>query len=149
SPAPRPARPAARPAPAAPASAEAERAPESATGVTKKPPVFAKRFMAVTAHPEATRAAFDVLKSGGSAADAAVAAQLVLNLVEPQSSGIGGGGFVLYWDNKAKHLYAYDGRETAPAGAKPDIFLRDGKPMPFLASRRSGQPGGVPGPGAR
>src|SRR5678816_4771182 len=88
--------------------------------------------MAVTANPEATRAAYDVLKSGGSAADAAVAAQLILNLVEPQSSGIGGGGFILYWDNKAKRLYAYDGRETAPAAAKPDAFIRDGKPMKFL-----------------
>src|SRR5512132_3504117 len=94
---------------AVPAAAQTERAPEGATGLTKKPPVYAKRFMAVTAHPDATRAAYDVLKSGGSAADAAVAAQLVLNLVEPQSSGIGGGGFILYWDNKAKRLYAYDG----------------------------------------
>src|SRR5262245_53775237 len=100
---------------AAPALAQTERAPESATGVDRKPVVFAKRFMAVTAHPEATRAAYEVLKAGGSAADAAVAAQLVLNLVEPQSSGLGGGGFLLYWDAKAKRLYAYDGRETAPA----------------------------------
>lgn len=129
----------------APAWAQTERAPEGATGVTKKPAVFAKRFMAVTAHPEATRAAYDVLKAGGSAADAAVAAQLVLNLVEPQSSGIGGGGFILYWDAKAKRLHAYDGRETAPAGAKPDAFMKDGKPLPFLAAVRSGQSVGVPG----
>jgi gamma-glutamyltranspeptidase/glutathione hydrolase len=129
---------------AAPALAQ-ERAPEGATGVTRKPAVYAKRFMAVTAHPEATRAAYDVLAAGGSAADAAVAAQLVLNLVEPQSSGIGGGGFLLYWDNKAKRLYAYDGRETAPAGAKPDVFMKDGKPMPFLEAVRSGHSVGVPG----
>ncbi len=129
----------------APALAQTERAPEGATGVARKPPVFAKRFMAVAAHPEATRAAYDVLKSGGSAADAAVAAQLVLNLVEPQSSGIGGGGFILYWDAKAKRLHAYDGRETAPAGAKPDVFLKDGKPMPFLDAVRSGHSVGVPG----
>ncbi|HEY7608696.1 MAG TPA: gamma-glutamyltransferase [Alphaproteobacteria bacterium] len=130
---------------AAPAWAETERAPESATGATKKPPVYAKRFMAVSANPEATRAAYQVLKSGGSAADAAVAAQLVLNLVEPQSSGIGGGGFILYWDNKAKRLHAYDGRETAPAGAKPEIFLREGRPMPFLDAVRGGHAVGVPG----
>ena len=130
---------------ASPAFAQTERAPETATGVARKPPVFAKRFMAVTAHPEATRAAYDVLKSGGSAADAAVAAQLVLGLVEPQSSGLGGGAFLLYWDNKAKRLYAYDGRETAPAGAKPDVFLKDGKPMPFLDAVRSGHSVGVPG----
>lgn len=132
----------------APALAQSERAPEAATGVAKKPAVFAKRFMAVTAHPEATRAAYEVLKSGGSAADAAVAAQLVLNLVEPQSSGLGGGGFLLYWDNRAKRLHAYDGRETAPAGAKPDVFLKDGKPMPFLDAVRSGHAVGVPGAAA-
>jgi len=129
----------------APALAQTERAPEGATGVTRKPAVFAKRFMAVTAHPEATRAAYEVLKAGGSAADAAVAAQLVLNLVEPQSSGIGGGGFILYWDAKAKRLYAYDGREMAPAAAKPDVFMKDGKPMPFLDAVRSGHSVGVPG----
>ena len=128
----------------APALAQ-ERAPEGATGVAKKPAVYAKRFMAVTAHPAATRAAYEVLKSGGSAADAAVAAQLVLNLVEPQSSGIGGGGFLLYWDNKAKRLHAYDGREAAPAGAKPDQFMKDGKPLPFLDAVRSGDSVGVPG----
>lgn len=129
----------------APALAETERAPEAATGVAKKPAVYARRYMAVTAHPEATRAAYEVLKSGGSAADAALAAQLVLNLVEPQSSGVGGGGFLLYWDNKAKRLYAYDGRETAPAGARPDVFLKDGKPVPFLEAVRSGHAVGVPG----
>jgi gamma-glutamyltranspeptidase/glutathione hydrolase len=129
----------------APALAQTERAPESATGIARKPAVYAKRFMAVTAHPEATRAAYDVLKSGGSAMDAAVAAQLVLNLVEPQSSGLGGGGFLLYWDNKAKRLHAYDGRETAPAAAKPDVFLKDGKPVPFLEAVRSGHAVGVPG----
>ncbi len=129
----------------APAFAEAERAPEGSTGVTKKQVVYAKRFMAVTAHPAATRAAYDVLKAGGSAIDAAVAAQLVLNIVEPQSSGIGGGGFLLYWDNKEKKLHAYDGRETAPAGAKPDMFLKDGKPIPFLDAMRSGHAVGVPG----
>jgi gamma-glutamyltranspeptidase/glutathione hydrolase len=130
---------------AMPALAQSERAPEAATGVAKKPAVFAKRFMAVTAHPEATRAAYDVLKAGGSAMDAAVAAQLVLNLVEPQSSGLGGGGFLLHWDNKAKRLHAYDGRETAPAGVTPDVFLKDGKPMPFVDAVRSGHSVGVPG----
>jgi len=132
----------------APALAETapDRAPEGATGSTPKQTVRAKRFMAVTAHPEATRAALDVLKAGGSAVDAAVAAQLVLNLVEPQSSGLGGGGFLLFWDAKAKRLFAYDGRETAPAGAEPRMFLgADGRPLPFLAAVRSGKSVGVPG----
>jgi gamma-glutamyltranspeptidase/glutathione hydrolase len=122
-----------------------ERAPEGATGSKPKPAVHAKRFMAVTANPLATAAAVEVLKAGGNAVDAAVAAQLVLGLVEPQSSGLGGGGFLLYWDAKAKRLHAYDGRETAPAGAKPDMFLAAGRPMPFLDAVRSGRAVGVPG----
>ena len=78
--------------------------------------------MAVTAHPLATRTAVDVLANGGTAVDAAVAAQMVLNLVEPQSSGIGGGAFMLYWDAVARRLYALDGRETAPVAADADYF---------------------------
>ncbi len=106
----------------------------------------ARRFMAVTAHPLASAAAAAILKSGGSAADAAIAAQLVLNHVEPQSSGIGGGGFVLYWDAAAKRLTSYDGRETAPAGATPAMFMSaDGKPLAFMTVVRSGKSVGVPG----
>ena len=91
--------------------------PEPATGWQEKPVVQTERFMAVTAHPLATHTAVDVLTNGGSAVDAAVAAQMVLNLVEPQSSGIGGGAFMLYWDAEARQLYALDGRETAPIAA--------------------------------
>ena len=86
--------------------------------------------MAVTANPLATAAAAAILRAGGSAADAAVAAQLMLGLVEPQSSGLGGGGFALYWDNAKQRLYAWDGRETAPAAMSEDHFLIDGQPMP-------------------
>jgi len=130
-------------APSAPAQ---ERAPEGATGHTPKPAVHAKRFMAVTANRHATEAAVAVLKAGGNAVDAAIAAQLVLGVAEPQSSGLGGGGFLLYWDAKAVKLFAYDGRETAPAGANPRMFLgADGKPLAFLDAVRSGKSVGVPG----
>ena len=96
--------------------------PEPSTGWQDKEAVRAERFMAVTAHPLATRAAYQLLKAGGNAADAAVTAQLVLNLVEPQSSGIGGGAFMLYWDAVNKKLSSFDGRETAPDAADADYF---------------------------
>ena len=86
-----------------------------------------------------------MLRSGGSAVDAAIAAQLVLGLVEPQSSGLGGGAFIVHWDEGRKALTSYDGRETAPAAARPDRFLRDGKPMPFDTAVQSGLSVGVPG----
>ena len=86
-----------------------------------------------------------MLRAGGSAVDAAIAAQLVLGLVEPQSSGLGGGAFVVHWDEGRKALTTYDGRETAPAAAKPDRFLKDGKPMPFDKAVQSGLSVGVPG----
>ncbi len=132
--------------PMAVADSHSARAPESGGGLERWAAVHARRYMAVTAHPLASAAAAEILKSGGSAADAAIAAQLVLNHVEPQSSGIGGGGFVLYWDAKAQRLHSYDGRETAPAGAAPDMLLGpDGKPVPFMAAVRSGKSVGVPG----
>jgi gamma-glutamyltranspeptidase len=77
-------------------------------------PVLSKNYMVVTANPLATKAGCDVLKAGGSAADAAVAVQMVLGLVEPQSSGIGGGAFVVHYDAASKTVQTYDGRETAP-----------------------------------
>ena len=83
-------------------------------------PVVAQRFMVVAAHPLAARAGYDILKRGGSAVDAAIATQLVLNLVEPQSSGIGGGGFLLHYAAREEKLSAYDGRETAPAAARSE-----------------------------
>src|SRR5688572_7091911 len=105
----------------------------------------AKRFMVAAAHPLAAEAGSQVLKRGGSAVDAAVAVQMVLGLVEPESSGIGGGAFMLHWSAAEKKLRTYDGRETAPAAAKPDRFLKDGKPMGFLAAAIGGQSVGVPG----
>ena len=84
--------------------------------------VVAKRFMVAAAHPLAAEAGAEVLKRGGSAVDAAVAVQMMLGLVEPESSGIGGGAFMLHWSEKEKKLRTYDGRETAPAGAKPEGF---------------------------
>jgi gamma-glutamyltranspeptidase / glutathione hydrolase len=80
-------------------------------------PVTSKSYMVVTANPLASKAGCDVLKAGGSAADAAVAVQMVLGLVEPQSSGLGGGAFLLHYDAATKTLHSYDGRETAPAAA--------------------------------
>lgn len=86
-------------------------------------PVVGKRYMVVTANPLATQAGCDVLKRGGSAVDAAVAVQAVLGLVEPQSSGLGGGAFMLHYNAATKAVVAYDGREQAPAAATPD-YLR-------------------------
>ncbi len=103
--------------------------------------------MVVTQHPAATQAALDILKSGGNAADAAIAAQLVLNVVEPQSSGLGGGGFFMYYDQVRHSITSYDGRETAPSSAKPEMFLQEnGRPMPFFPDRITGGLSvGVPG----
>ena len=110
------------------------------------PPVRAQRFIAVTANPHATDAAYAILKRGGSAVDAAIAAQLVLGLVEPQSSGIGGGAFMLVHDARHARLTAYDGRETAPAAATPERFLNpDGTPMAFRDAVATGLAVGVPG----
>lgn len=124
---------------------ESSRAPEGATGETTKQLAIATRHMVVAAHPLAADAGRDILRAGGSAADAAIAVQLVLGLVEPQSSGLGGGAFVLHWDAGKGDLKTYDGRETAPASAKPDRFLKDGAPMPFDDAVRSGLSVGVPG----
>ena len=102
--------------------------------------------MVATANPHASQAGLEMLRGGGSALDAAIAAQLVLNLTEPQSSGIGGGAFILHWDEAARRVSAYDGRETAPAAARPERFLlSDGKPMSIGAAIDSGRSVGVPG----
>ena len=120
--------------------------PGSSTGRTHGTEARGRLFMAVTANPLATNAAVEILRAGGTAVDAAIAAQLVLNLVEPQSSGLGGGGFLLYHDAKENRLRAYDGRETAPAAARPDRFLdADGKPLPFFGAAVGGRSVGVPG----
>jgi gamma-glutamyltranspeptidase/glutathione hydrolase len=107
--------------------------------------LVAKHFMVAAAHPLAAEAGAAVLKRSGSAMDAAVAVQMMLGLVEPESSGIGGGAFLLYWSESEKKLRTYDGRETAPAAAKPDRFLNDGKPMAFMEAAVGGRSVGVPG----
>lgn len=120
--------------------------PEGESGLTPKPLAKAKEHMIVAAHPLAAEAGLAMLRKGGSAIDAGIAAQMVLTLVEPQSSGIGGGAFMLYWDAAAQTLTSYDGRETAPAGATPELFLdADGKPLPRRAAMHSGLSVGVPG----
>ncbi|MBI3307046.1 MAG: gamma-glutamyltransferase [Candidatus Omnitrophica bacterium] len=103
--------------------------------------------MAVTAHPLATETAVAILENGGNAADAAIAAQWVLNVVEPQSSGIGGGGFFLFYDARQKKFFSYDGREKAPEKAFAEMFLdANGRPYPHDPSRiTGGLPVGVPG----
>jgi len=124
----------------------AQPAPGPATPIARKQLVTARQFMVVAAHPLAARAGVDAIRRGGSAVDAAIAAELVLNLVEPQSSGIGGGGFLLHYAARDAKLEAYDGRETAPALAKPGRFLgADGKPLDWPDAVISGKSVGVPG----
>jgi len=109
-------------------------------------PAAGPKVMVAAANPHAVEAGLAVLKAGGTAADAAVAVQAVLGLVEPQSSGLGGGAFLVYYDAATREATAYDGRETAPAGATPDMFMGpDGKPLPFLKALVSGRATGVPG----
>ena len=120
--------------------------PEPPSGWNAKQVVHAPHYMVAAAHPLAVKAGVSMLEQGGNAIDAMVATQLVLNLVEPSASGLGGGAFLLYWDAKAKRIEALDGRETAPAGATPEQFLNsDGTPMPFLAARVGGRSVGTPG----
>ncbi|MDG2523682.1 gamma-glutamyltransferase [Caulobacter segnis] len=104
------------------------------------------RGMVAAANPLAVEAGLRVLRDGGSAVDAAVAVQAVLGLVEPQSSGLGGGAFMTYYDAKTGKLTAYNGRETAPAGASADMFIgADGKPLPYIDAILSGRSTGAPG----
>lgn len=108
--------------------------------------VSTQKFMAVAAHPLAAAAGKEILQRGGNAVDAAIAIQMVLGLVEPQYSGIGGGAFLTYYDAKRKQVRTYDGRETAPAAARPDRFLNaDGKPLQFYDAVIGGKSVGVPG----
>ncbi len=105
----------------------------------------ARRFMVAAAHPLAAAAGVEVLRDGGSAVDAAVAVQMVLTLVEPQSSGIGGGALLLHLNAGNGNLTAWDGREAAPAAAGPDLFIRNGEPMAFMDAVVGGRAVGVPG----
>ena len=119
-------------------------APEAATGRTVKTVETTKLDMVAAANPLAAKAGKDILVAGGSAVDAAIAVQLVLNLVEPQSSGLGGGALLVHFDGK--EMTTLDGRETAPAAAIPERFLwADGKPVEFYAAVVGGRSVGVPG----
>lgn len=118
--------------------------PEMATGYTEKPGWATSEFAVAAANPLATDAGYQVLLAGGTALDAAIAVQMVLTLVEPQSSGIAGGAFLLHWDGD--EVVAWNGRETAPAGAHEEQFLGpDGTPLPFGEAVASGLSVGVPG----
>ena len=118
--------------------------PEGASGYAEKPGWALRRFAVAAANPQATAAGYRILKAGGSAVDAAVAVQMVLTLVEPQSSGIGGGAFIVHSNRRT--IETYDGRETAPAAADENLFLRpDGQPMAFSEAVVGGRSVGVPG----
>lgn len=126
--------------------AQAPVQPEPASGFVPKPAVNAAQAMIVTANPHATAAGLDVLRDGGSATDAAIAAVLVLNVVEPQSSGLGGGAFALSLDARSGRIVAWDGRETAPSGVDEALFLTSsGEEMPFFDAVVGGRSVGVPG----
>lgn len=119
--------------------------PESATASAQKTLAHAKRWMAASANPLATEAGLQVLRGGGSAVDAAIAMQLVLALVEPQSSGLGGGAFIVAYDSRQRALTTFDGRETAPAAAGSSLFMAGGKPLSFADAVNSGLSVGTPG----
>jgi gamma-glutamyltranspeptidase/glutathione hydrolase len=145
------------PAPAAPQAAVEGTAPAAATAVEGAPaapalPAGSRRHVhrgqawVVAANPLAVDAGLEVLRKGGTAVDAAVAVQAMLGLVEPQSSGIGGGAFLMYYDARSGEVSAIDGREKAPAAASPTMFLDEhGKPLSYLEAVRSGRSTGVPG----
>ena len=121
-----------------------EIAPEVASGYTEKPGWATERFAVAAANPLATDAGYQVLSAGGSAVDAAVAVQMVLTLVEPQSSGIGGGAFLMHFDGD--QVAAFDGREIAPSAVDGSLFLDDsGEPLAFMDAAASGLSVGVPG----
>ena len=117
--------------------------PEAATGLNRQSSVHFARQGVSAAHPLASQAGLDILRQGGSALDAAIAVQMVLTLVEPQSSGIGGGAFLLYHDGQ--RVRAYDGRETAPAAATENLFMRQGRAMDMRQAAHGGLAVGVPG----
>lgn len=125
--------------------------PEAASGFAAQAAVTASRAMIVTANPHATAAGLAMLRAGGSAVDAAIAAVLVLNVVEPQSSGLGGGALALHYDPHAAHplaarIEAWDGRETAPQAATAALFLNtEGEALGFYDAALGGRAVGVPG----
>lgn len=123
-----------------------DREPEAATGLNFKKSAVGQKYMVAAANPYATDAGKQILEKGGSAIDAAIAIQAVLTLVEPQSSGIGGGAFIMHYDNSKAKLTTFDGRETAPAAASADLFLdKYGKTISWVNAVVGGRSVGVPG----
>lgn len=131
---------------AGPAFAQEAVQPEQTFAIAPKPEATGTTYMVAAANPLAVEAGEAVLREGGTAADALVSVQLALNLVEPQSSGIGGGAFLVYWDAEAKRLTTLDGREKAPAAATLDYWMgEDGKPVGWWDAVIGGRSVGVPG----
>ena len=129
-----------------PVFAQEAQQPEETYEIHSRPSVEASTYMVAAANSVAAEVGRQVLADGGSAADAAVAVQLMLNLVEPQSSGIGGGAFALYWDASEGALTTFDAREKAPLAATPDYWLgEDGEPIGFFEAVVGGRSAGVPG----
>ena len=129
-----------------PSSAQEAMQPEKTVAIAERSSVTAHRYMVSSANPIASQIGAEILAKGGSAIDAMVAVQAALNLVEPQSSGIGGGAFLVYWDAKDKKLTTFDGREKAPMAAEPDYWYGDdGKPVGWFDAVVGGRSVGVPG----
>lgn len=126
-------------------SAKEARYPEFGNGCIEQNLVTAKDYMVSSANPYASEAGMRILAKGGSAIDAAIAVQMVLNLVEPESSGIGGGAFALYWDKANKSLQSFDGREKAPMAADGKLFQQNGENMSWWEALAGGRAVGVPG----
>lgn len=125
-----------------PAEPNPEQAPAEKAEAERE---WTKGAMVAAADPRAVEAGLDVLREGGTAVDAAIAVHAVLGLVEPQSSGIGGGAFAVYYDFEDDALTVYDGRETAPMAATEDLFMQDGEVLGFVPAWQSGRSAGVPG----
>ena len=121
------------------------RYPEFTSGRIPQTLASAEKHMLASANPYATEAGLAILRKGGSAVDAAIEVQLVLNLVEPESSGIGGGGYALLWNADDKKLTTVDGREKAPMNAGEDLFVENGEPMNWWEALAGGRAVGTPG----
>ena len=119
--------------------------PEPSSGISQSQKSFSNKFMIVTADKRASLTAREVLLAGGNALDAAIAAQNVLSVVEPQSSGLGGGGFLLFFNNMDKKIYAYDGRETSSSLVKEDMYLINNNKMQFIEAIQKPESVGIPG----
>ena len=126
------------------AEVEAPSFAAQATTVMPRTPALAPGMVSA-AHPLAVEAGLDILQRGGTAVDAAVAVQAALGLVEPQSSGLGGGAFMVVYDPETGEVWTYDGRETAPSDVDAALFQVDGEPMRYFDGIVSGKSTGVPG----